>query len=151
MRFVLLIVLTLALGGCGPAPAAKPAEPAPSEILWDTWGVPHIFAADAPGMFHAFGWAQMAAHGDLLLELYGQARGRAAEYWGAGHLQGDQYVRAMGAPARARDWYAAQSDPMRAGLDAFAAGINAFARAYPERLDADRRQVLPVEAVSAES
>ena len=106
--------------------------------------MPHIFAADAPGMFHAFGWAQMAAHGDLLLELYGQARGRAAEYWGAGHLQGDQYVRAMGVPARARDWYEAQSPPMRAGLDAFADGINDYAKAHPERLDPGRRQVLPV-------
>ena len=144
MRFVLLIVQTLAIGGCGPAPAAKPPQSAPAEILWDTWGVPHIFAADAPGLFHAFGWAQMAAHGDLLLELYGQARGRAAEYWGDAHIQGDQYVRAMGVPARARDWYAAQSPEMRAGLDAFAAGINHYARVHPDRIAADRRQVLPV-------
>ena len=63
MRLIVLTGLALAIGGCGPGPAAKPDEAAPTEILWDTWGVPHIFAATAPGMFHAFGWAQMTAEG----------------------------------------------------------------------------------------
>ena len=54
--------------------------PSRTEILWDTWGVPHIYGEDAEGLHYAFGWAQMANHGDLILRLYGQARGRAAEY-----------------------------------------------------------------------
>ena len=36
-----------------------------TEILWDRYGVPHIFAPDAEMLFYAFGWAQMQAHGDL--------------------------------------------------------------------------------------
>jgi acyl-homoserine-lactone acylase len=45
-------------------------------------GVPHIEAASDAGVAFGFGWCQARAHGDLLLRLYGQARGRAAEYWG---------------------------------------------------------------------
>ncbi|MBL8120800.1 MAG: penicillin acylase family protein, partial [Anaerolineae bacterium] len=54
------------------------------EILWDTWGVPHIFSPTNEGLFYAFGWAQAQNHADLILRLYGEARGRAAEYWGEG-------------------------------------------------------------------
>ena len=37
-----------------------------AEILWDKWGVPHIFAADDAAAFYAFGWAQMHAHGNVI-------------------------------------------------------------------------------------
>jgi acyl-homoserine-lactone acylase len=40
-------------------------------ILWDTWGVPHIFAPDEPALFRAYGYAQMHNHAGLLLRLYG--------------------------------------------------------------------------------
>ena len=52
-------------------------------IIRDDWGVPHIFATDMEEMHYAFGWAQMQNHGNLILRLYGQARGRSAEYWGS--------------------------------------------------------------------
>ncbi len=58
-----------------------------TEILWDTYGVPHIYGIDNQGVFKAFGWAQMHSHGNLLLRVYGQARGRAAEYWGEDYLK----------------------------------------------------------------
>ena len=130
--------------------AARDATPvdspgsAKAELLWDTWGVPHIFADDTFNLFYAFGWAQMHAYGDLLLRLYGQARGRAAEYWGERYLESDRWLRTMGTPGRAADWYAAQNPDFRANLDAFAAGINAYARQHPERLADEVQMVLPV-------
>ena len=51
-----------------------------SEIIWDKYGVPHVYADNEEDMYYAFGWAQMHNHADLLLRLYGQARGRGAEY-----------------------------------------------------------------------
>jgi len=48
---------------------------------------------------------QMQSHGDLLLRLYGQARGRAAEYWQK-YLESDQWVQTMGIPERAQEWRA---------------------------------------------
>ena len=144
LRLLLLIVLVVGSSACSLGPILEEEPTGPTEILWDSWGVPHIFAGDMPNLFYAFGWAQMANHGDLLLELYGQARGRAAEYWGMRYIQGDQYVRIMGVPQRARTWYQAQSPQMRTYLDAFVAGMNAYAQTHPDQLNPERQLALPV-------
>jgi acyl-homoserine-lactone acylase len=115
-----------------------------TEILWDAWGVPHIFANTDADAFRAFGWAQMRAHGNLFLKLYAQARGRAAEIWGAKYLESDKFVRRMGIPARAVDWAAQQTPEMRVNLEAVVAGVNAFAAAHPSDLSSEAREVLPI-------
>jgi acyl-homoserine-lactone acylase len=129
-----------------------------TEILWDRFGVPHIFATDANSLFYAFGWAQMEAHGDLILRLYGEARGRSAEYWvrlkpdstaanpmlSDENLEIDRWVRRMGVPARAREWYTAQTPGERARVEAFVAGINSYARAHADLIADDVEVVLPV-------
>ncbi|MBG1258970.1 acylase [Nostoc sp. BAE] len=117
-----------------------------TEILWDTYGVPHIFGKDTQSAFQAFGWAQMQSHGNLVLRLYGQARGRAAQYWGEKYLESDRWVLTMGVPARARSWYKLQSPAFRNYLDAFAAGINAYAQEHGELIDDEVKVVLPVKA-----
>lgn len=118
-----------------------------TEILWDSWGVPHIYGKDAKGLFQAFGWAQMQSHGDLILRLYGQARGRGAEYFGEKYLESDRYIRTMGIPNRAIEWYNAQNPKMRGYLDAFAAGINSYAQEHADKINDEVEQVLPVTAV----
>ncbi len=115
-----------------------------TDILWDRWGVPHIFAPDLDGALYAFGWAQMQSHGDLLLRLYGQARGRGAEYWGAGYADADRWVRTMGVPARAARWAKEQAIDVRGPLDAFVAGVNAYASQHADRISNDVKVVLPV-------
>lgn len=117
-----------------------------AEILWDTWGVPHIYSQNEEGLFYAFGWAQMVNHGDLLLRLYGRSRGRGAEYWGESYMKQDRHVRIMGVPERAREWYRLQNPAFRRNLDAFAAGINAYATAHRDRIDDEVEVVLPVSA-----
>ena len=62
--------------------AAAPAKG--TEILWDRYGIPHIFAPDRASLFYAYGYAQMEAHSELLIRLYTQSRGRAAERDGQG-------------------------------------------------------------------
>lgn len=115
-----------------------------TEILWDKWGVPHIYAPDAEALFYAFGWSQAANHGDLLLRLYGESRGRAAEYWGDGHLESDILVHTVDIPRRAQQWYNMQDPAFKKNLDAFAAGINDYARAHPGKISKDVKAVLPV-------
>jgi acyl-homoserine-lactone acylase len=117
-----------------------------TDVLWDTWGVPHVYGADDAALFYGFGWAQMHSHGDLLTRLYGRARGRAAEYWGAAELASDRLVRTMGFHTRSHEWLAAQAPAMRANLEAFAAGLNAYAARYPERLAPEVRVALPLTA-----
>src|SRR4028119_1111037 len=140
LPLLLCFVLALLLSVRNPATGSDRTE-----ILWDSWGVPHIYGKDAQGLFQAFGWAQMQSHGDLILRLYGQARGRAAEYFGEKYLDSDKYVRTMGIPARARVWYEAQNPTMRGYLDAFAAGINAYAKEHPKQINDEVKQVLPVD------
>ena len=115
-------------------------------ILWDSWGVPHIFANNNEDLFYAFGYAQMNNHADLLLKLYGQARGRAAEYWGADYLSSDELVQTMGFPEQATQWYNAQTPEFRRYIDAFVAGINAFAADQPQQIAAQYKVVLPIQA-----
>ena len=127
--------------------ACSPTKLQQTEILWDTWGVPHIYAEDTPSLFYAFGWAQMASHGDLLLRMYGEARGRASEYWGEEHLDADRWLHTMDVPKRAQVWYEAQPPEFRGYLDAFAAGINAYAGEHADLIDDEVEVVLPVNGV----
>jgi len=115
-----------------------------AEILWDRYGIPHIFAPSEEELFHAFGYAQMHNHADLILRLYGRARGRAAEYWGKDHLDSDKWTWTVGIPARAQQWYQEHSGKYRSFLDYFAKGMNTYARRYPDRIAEECRIVLPV-------
>lgn len=139
---VLLFLLVLPLTAVNSSAAPRNAE-----ILWDKWGVPHITAKDTKSLFYAFGWAQMQSHGDVLLRLYGESRGRAAEYWGPENLESDKWIRQMGIPMRASQWYNAQTPAFRAYLDAFAEGLNDYARQHKDRLMDEVEVVLPVTAV----
>jgi acyl-homoserine-lactone acylase len=141
-----LVLGVLLLGtACSPQGALAPESSA--EILWDTWGVPHVYAESDEALFRAFGRAQMESHGELLLELYAQARGRAAEVRGEEGLESDRWVRTMGIYPRARQWYEDQTPGFRRILDAFAAGINDYADEPTAGLSERSRSVLPVSAV----
>ena len=142
MFVALAAMILLAVG------APSSAAPGPrGEILWDSFGVPHVYARDEAGVFHGFGYATAQNHGDVVIKLYGQARGRAAEYWGASEVESDKWVIANGIYERAKAWYAKEPASFRANLDAFAAGMNAYAKAHPEALDLSVRQVFPITGV----
>ncbi len=132
----MLLALFLGLSSCQAQPR--------TEILWDTYGVPHIFSPDSEGMFEAQGWAQMEAHGDLILRLFGQARGRAAEYWGEEYLESDIRARTLSLPERAASWSRAQDIEMGRYLQAFVQGMNSYALEHPEAIGTELEVVLPV-------
>ena len=52
-----------------------------------------------------------------------------------------------GVPERADQWYEAQTPEFKAKLDAFAAGMNAFAKEHPDEVDAEVAKVLPISGV----
>ncbi len=141
-RFLLLFTMAILLTVLPGAAARESDNP---EILWDSWGVPHIYSANNEGLFYAFGWAQAHNHGDLILRLYGQARGRAAEYWGADYLESDQIVRTLNIPAQGQIGYDRLSAEFQAYISAFAAGINDYAAANPDLIGDEWEAVLPVQ------
>jgi acyl-homoserine-lactone acylase len=136
------LLLTLGLLGCGTGDHAGPTA---NEILWDHYGVPHIYATDHVSLFHGYGWAQARAHGDLLLRLIGEARGRSAEYWGPDGLEQDRWYWTWGVPQGGERFYAEADPEMRRLVDAFAAGINAYAAEHPDRIADASAVVLPAE------
>lgn len=152
--FVLTTALLFGLGACSSVvpPAGETsaflADDIPStEIIWDTYGVPHIYGEDAASVFYGYGWAQTHSHGDLLLELYGEARAKGPEYWGADYEATARWLLSNSVPERAAEWYALQDPDFRANLDAFAEGINAYAAANPDLIDDRVEVVLPVTGV----
>ncbi len=145
MNIFLVLVLTFGISLAFPPPT--PTSQSQTEILWDSWGVPHIYAPNDISLFKAFGWAQMHNHSKLLLHDYALARGRGAEIYGQVDLVSDRSVRLMGLYAIAQKWYSQQSPEFRADLDAFAQGINQYGQDPKSGLDSVSRKILPVDGV----
>ncbi len=124
------------------------AAPRGVEVLWDKFGVPHVYAKTVEGLFFGYGYAQMQSHGNLILKLYGESRGRSSEYWGRGEADAnlvlDRWVLTNDVPERGEEWYDQQTPEFRGYLDAFAAGMNEYAKRHPEKLDVERRKALPI-------
>jgi acyl-homoserine-lactone acylase len=123
------------------------AGKARAEILWDTWGVPHIFANDTESAARAFGWAQMQSHGNLLLREVARARGRSAEYFGKDLLSSDKVQRTMGLYSLAKEWRQQQTPAFALYLEAFVSGINEYGRENLDKLEPEVRAVLPVTSI----
>jgi acyl-homoserine-lactone acylase len=140
--FLFIPALLLALGT-----AAQSPRPRGCEVLWDRYGVPHLFARTDEALLYGYGYAQAEAHANLILRLYAQSRGRGAELLGESYAEADRWVLLNSVPERAQNWYRAQKPAFRNLLDAFAAGINAYAERHPEAIDAALKPVLPVSAV----
>jgi len=118
-----------------------------TEILWDKYGVAHVYAKTTEDLFYGYGYAQAQSHGDLLLHLYGESRGRAAEYFGASNLAADKWVWTNSVPQRSQKWLDEQTPEFRSYLEAFAKGINDYAAKHPEALSEESKRVLPVTAL----
>ena len=129
------------------APAKVKSSPAMdvTKILWDKWGVPHIYAKNNEELFYAFGWSQMHNHGNTILKLYAKSRGRAAEYWGEKYLENDMMVHALGFPDLSLEWYKQQTPEFQGYIDHFARGLNDYASAYPGTIEDQYSMVLPIE------
>ena len=145
-RSYLALILGAVLLAVAAAPSAAAVPEEGTEILWDNYGIPHIFAPDHPSLFYAYGYAQMEGHAELLVRLYAQARGRAAEFYGDSYIDSDRWVRTNGIPARARQWATQQSAEFAPLIQAFAAGLNAWATEHTSMLSPQARGMLPLTA-----
>ena len=149
MRQLLLAVLFILLVPAGAYPQSHKPNSGRSraEILWDTWGVPHIFAKDTDGAARAFGWVQMQSNGNLLLRQIARARGRGAEYFGKDLRPSDKLQRTMGLYSLAEKWRGQQSAEFARYLEGFVTGINEYGRRRFNKLQTEARAVLPVTSI----
>ncbi|NNL79213.1 MAG: acylase [Flavobacteriaceae bacterium] len=137
-RLVTLIFILFLFVSC------EKKEDIKTEIVWDTYGVPHIKAGNMEDLFFAQGWALMHNHANKVLELYGASRGRAAEYWGQQYLQNDMLVHTLEFESLADEWESQQDPELKTIYSSFVKGINAFLEANPEAVDEKFKAVAPV-------
>ncbi len=116
-----------------------------TELLWDEWGVPHIYAKNNNELFYTFGYAQMHSHANTILKNYAYSRGRAAEYFGAKSLPNDMMVHAFDFPATAEKWFTMQTPEFKEYISQFVKGMNDYATQVPGAILARHKSILPIE------
>ena len=101
-------------------------------IYRDTYGIPHVFGeTDAATMF-GFAYAQAEDNFWRIEDNYIRSLGRRTEVEGASGLTSDRRNRSLEIPRLAREEYTRLPRKMRALLDGFAAGLNAYLADHPD-------------------
>jgi acyl-homoserine-lactone acylase len=120
------------------------------EILWDTYGIPHVYGPDLLTVVRGYGYAQMENQAETILTNAATARGRSAEYFGPGadnaNVQSDILVRTEDIPRRAKRWLRDGGAFQRNVIKAFVYGANEYVNRHRDRLDPTIQQVLPLVA-----
>ncbi len=140
MNKVFIISLLILLSACA-APVDSGIKQ--DEILWDSYGVPHIYATSDSSLYYMAGWGQMKNHGDLVLKLYGEARGVSAELWGEG-FEINKALNQLGIYDQLEPAYNQLDKKYQQMLTSFAEGINSYAEKHAPELDEKYIKVLPV-------
>jgi acyl-homoserine-lactone acylase len=101
-------------------------------IYRDTYGIPHVFGeTDAATMF-GFAYAQAEDNFWRIEDNYLRALGRRAEVDGEDGVGGDRRNHALEIPRLAREEYRRLPPKMRAIVDGYAAGLNAYLADHPD-------------------
>lgn len=97
----------------------------PVEILYDSMGVPHIFAGSMEDLFYAQGYVH-ARHRLWQMEMFRRVlQGRLSEILGARTLDTDRFLRTIGMEKAAREGLPSPGTDIYRRLEAYSAGVNA--------------------------
>ncbi len=118
-------------GRLAAVPSGFPEQPV--EVIRDTFGVPHIFAATLADA--VFGQAVCHAEDNLpqVLDNLAAARGQSARVAGRNRLEADLMVRVFKLSELVRQTYDALAPGHRAIADAYAAGLNGYLADHPDK------------------
>ncbi len=136
-RFLLLLTIASIFSSCD-------KDIKKTEILWDNYGVPHIYGRNTREMYYSFGWAQMSCHADLILRLYAEARGVASEFFGKEYIESDKRIHAFNLPEISAKGYQQLDPEIRSYVDSFVQGMNDYAEQNQNIISAPFRRILPV-------
>jgi penicillin G amidase len=96
------------------------------EVIRDGMGVPHIYADSVDDLFLAQGFVH-AQDRFYQMDFWRHiSYGTLSEMFGADQLDTDRFLRTLGWGGLADAQYAAETPEVRAHLDAYAAGVNAY-------------------------
>ena len=136
---ILLVLVAIGLAVWEPLsisePAAPPAASYEARIVRDEFGVPHIFGKTDPDVAYGVAYAHSEDDFSTLQEVTAMTRGRMATLNGADSAPID-YIAALldvrGTVSRKYDDLPAD---VRALLDGYASGLNAYAADHPEEVE----------------
>ena len=98
---------------------------APVEVLYDSMGVPHIFAASMEDLFLAQGYVH-ATHRLWQMEMFRRVlQGRLSEIFGATTLDTDRFLRTIGMEEAAEAGTPPPESPVFRLMERYAQGVNA--------------------------
>lgn len=103
----------------------------PVEILRDSDGVPHIWAASSADLYFAQGWVHAQ---DRAWQMEFQRRvgqGRLSEILGKKLIETDRYLRTLNFVGVAEQEYESIPDPYMEWLDAYSSGVSAYLASRP--------------------
>ena len=100
----------------------------------DDWGVPHIFGKTDADTAYGVAWAHSEDDFSTIQQVAAMTRGRAGAIMGSEGAQIDYVDHLLGVDDTVARTYDAIPADTRAMLDAYAAGLNAYARAHPDEV-----------------
>ena len=140
---VILVLAALVVGGArwlrsGPELAsdtlALPGLREPVEILYDSMGVPHLFATSMEDLFRAQGYVH-ATHRLWQMEMFRRVlQGRLSEIFGSRMLETDRFLRTLGLEEAAEASLPTPESPMARAMDSYAGGVNAALESWEDPL-----------------
>ncbi|MEZ4826908.1 MAG: penicillin acylase family protein [Bacteroidia bacterium] len=100
------------------------------EVLYDTYGVPHIYGADDHDVYFALGYVHARDRLFQMEMIRRVAEGRLAETFGHDLLKADMLFRTLGihrhSEKAAKTYFSNMDQPWKKAADAYLAGINHF-------------------------
>lgn len=130
MRIAIILAAVLAATAADAAPKAQEHD---VRIRRDEWGVPHILGKTDADAAYGLAWAQSEDDFATLQEAVFSGRGRLAEQIGEAGLESDYLVALQDVWGAVRRRYAKDLDPKtKAVMEAYAAGVNAYAAKHPD-------------------
>lgn len=133
----MMVTFALAHAGTQPPGTVKdatirlPQLSGPARIVRDVDGMPHVYARTERDALFLQGWLQAQDRLFQIDVLRRQASGTLAELVGVGALPGDAELKVIGLARAAERSHAALSPATRAGLQAYADGVNAWVERHP--------------------
>jgi penicillin amidase len=103
-------------------------------VTRDQYGVPHIMAANITDLYAAQGYVHAQDRLTQMFFFRAAGQGRQAELAGEGAVDADRFIRTVGFRRAAEKELAQMSPEVRAGLEAYARGVNEFVHTHQDSL-----------------
>ncbi len=111
----------------------------PVEVIRDSWGIPHIYAADTEDLMTAQGFVHAQDRLWPMELLRRMTQGRLAEVAGEVAVRSDYFVRLIGLPDIQKRAAAALSSEDRRLVQAYVGGVNAYLERQRDKLPMEFR------------